>query len=112
MLLAALLIILFDRLGFGLWGVIGPLWFYILATGFTFPCIQGLALSRHGAQAGTAASLLGASTFGFAGAISPIVGLLGQGTAVPMGAMMASCMTLAIIVLWTVVRPKTVPRLL
>ena len=42
----ALLIVLFDQLGFGLWGVMVPLWFYILGTGFTFPCVQVLALAK------------------------------------------------------------------
>lgn len=110
MVTMALLIAVFDLLGFGFWGTAVPLWFYILSLGFTFPSIQVLALSRHGAQAGTAASLLGAATFGFAGIISPIVGVLG-GTAAPMGLLMASCMGLAIVVLWTVVRPKTVAPL-
>jgi DHA1 family bicyclomycin/chloramphenicol resistance-like MFS transporter len=110
-LLMAGLIILFDQLHFGLPGVILPLWFYILATGFMFPSIQVLGLARHGAQAGTAASLLGAATFGFAGLISPVVGLLGVGNATPMGVVMVSCIALAVVVLWLVVRPRTVPAI-
>ncbi|GAA3321011.1 hypothetical protein GCM10017710_49160 [Arthrobacter ramosus] len=70
---------------FGLWGVMVPLWFYILATGFMFPCVQVIALANHGAQAGTAASLLGASNFLMAGIIPPVVGWLGVSSAVPMG---------------------------
>ena len=77
MFLMALLIVIFDQAGLGLWGVLVPLWFYIMGTGFTFPCVQVLALSSHGAQAGTAASLLGAATFMTAGLISPVVGWLG-----------------------------------
>ncbi len=77
MFLMALLIVIFDQLGFGLWGVMVPLWFYILGAGFTFPCVQVLALAKHGAQAGTAASLLGAATFLMAGLVSPVVGWLG-----------------------------------
>jgi DHA1 family bicyclomycin/chloramphenicol resistance-like MFS transporter len=110
-LLMAGLIILFDQLHFGLPGVIVPLWFYILATGFMFPSIQVLGLARHGAQAGTAASLLGAATFGFAGLVSPVVGLLGVGNATPMGVVMVSCIALAVVVLWLVVRPRTVPAI-
>lgn len=109
MLAMACLIMIFDRLGFGLWGLVLPLWFYILATGLTFPCIQALALAKHGAQAGTAASLLGAVNFGMAGLISPIVGLLGVASAAPMGLVMAACMSVAIATLWLLVRPHTVP---
>lgn len=110
MVAMGLLIGLFDAMGWGFWGTAVPLWFYLMSVGFTFPCIQTLALAPHGSQAGTAASLLGAATFGFAGAMTPVVGLLG-GTAAPMGLLMAACMALAVIVLWTVVRPRTVPPL-
>lgn len=105
-----LLIALFDWLDFGFWGTVVPLWFYIMSVGFTFPCIQALALARHGNQAGTAASLLGAATFGFAGAMTPVVGLF-SGAAAPMGLLIASAIGVAIVVLWTVVRPRTVPPL-
>nr|WP_124092502.1 multidrug effflux MFS transporter [Arthrobacter ulcerisalmonis] len=111
MFLMSLLIVLFDVLGFGLWGVLVPLWFYILGTGFMFPCVQVLALASHGAQAGTAASLLGASTFLAAGLISPVVGWLGLESATPMGALQAACILVAMAALWLIVRPRTVPAI-
>lgn len=104
------LIAIFDWAGFGFWGTAVPLWFYIMSFGFTIPCIQALALGRHGNQPGTAASLLGAATFGFAGAMTPVVGLF-SGAAAPMGLLMSACIGVAIIVLWTIVRPRTVPPL-
>lgn len=109
--LSAAAIVVFDSLGFGLIGILVPLWFFIAACGFSFPCTQVLALANHGSEAGTAASLLGALNFGLAGAISPIVGLFGISNAVPMGAIMGCTALLSIIVLWTVVRPWTVPAL-
>jgi DHA1 family bicyclomycin/chloramphenicol resistance-like MFS transporter len=111
MFFMALLIVVFDQLGFGLWGILVPLWFYILGTGFTFPSVQVLALANHGAQAGTAASLLGAATFLLAGIISPLVGALGVDSATPMGAVQAGCILLAAAALWLVVRPRTVPSI-
>lgn len=111
MFLMALLIVIFDQLGFGLWGILVPLWFYILGTGFTFPSVQVLALANHGAQAGTAASLLGAATFLLAGIISPLVGALGVDSATPMGTVQAGCILLAAAALWLVVRPRTVPSI-
>ncbi|WP_346924562.1 multidrug effflux MFS transporter [uncultured Arthrobacter sp.] len=109
MFLMAVLIVVFDQLGFGLWGVMVPLWFYILGAGFTFPCVQVLALAKHGAQAGTAASLLGAATFLMAGLVSPVAGWFGVSSATPMGAVQAVCIFLAAAALWLVVRPRTVP---
>jgi DHA1 family bicyclomycin/chloramphenicol resistance-like MFS transporter len=107
----ATLIVVFDQLGFGLWGVLVPLWFYILGTGFMFPCVQVLALAGHAGQAGTAASLLGFSTFMMAGLISPVVGWLGITSAAPMGAVQGACILLAMAALWLVVRPRTVPSI-
>lgn len=111
MFLMAVLIVVFDQLGLGLWGVMVPLWFYILGTGFTFPCVQVLALSKHGAQAGTAASLLGAATFMMAGIVSPVVGWFGEISATVMGGVQATSILLAIAVLWLIVRPRTVPSI-
>lgn len=111
LVLAASTIVLLDSLGAGLVGILIPLWFFIFACGFTFPATQVLALANHGSEAGTAASLLGALNFGLAGLISPIVGLFHIDNAIPMGTIMAITAAVSIVVLWTVVRPWTVPAL-
>lgn len=111
MFVSASTIVVLGQAGAGLWGTVIPLWFFIAACGFTFPCVQVLALNGHGHEAGTAASLLGALNFGIAGAISPVVGLLGTSSAVPMGAVMAICALVSIASLWIIVRPRTVPEL-
>ncbi len=111
LLLSALAIVIVDALGGGLVGILIPLFFFIMSCGFAFPCNQVLALANHGSEAGTAASLLGAVNFGLAGLISPIVGIFGISSAVPMGAVMACTSTVSILVLWIVVRPRTVPAL-
>jgi DHA1 family bicyclomycin/chloramphenicol resistance-like MFS transporter len=104
-------IMAFDASGAGLWGILIPLWFFILACGFAFPAVQVLALAHHGAEAGTAASLLGALNFGLAGAISPLVGLFGVGSAIPMAVVMGGAAVVAIVSVWALVRPSTVPAL-
>jgi DHA1 family bicyclomycin/chloramphenicol resistance-like MFS transporter len=111
MVLMATLIVALDLFHVGLWGILIPLWFYICATGFMFPCVQVLSLANHGAQAGTAASLLGASQFMMAGIVPPVVGWLGVKSAVPMGSVMAVCIIGAIVALWLVVRPRSVPSI-
>jgi DHA1 family bicyclomycin/chloramphenicol resistance-like MFS transporter len=111
MFLSSVLIVVLDQSHAGIWGTVIPLWFFISACGFGFPCVQVLALNGHGHEAGTAASLLGALNFGTAGIISPIVGILGVGSAAPMGAVMAVCALISIASLWFVVRPRTVPEL-
>ena len=107
----AVAIMVLDSGGAGFWGTAIPLWIYILACGFAFPAVQVLALAHHGAEAGTAASLLGALNFGLAGLISPLIGLMGVGSAVPMAFVMVLAAVVAIAALWLLVRPKTVPPL-
>ncbi|WP_438854200.1 multidrug effflux MFS transporter [Agromyces sp. M3QZ16-3] len=107
----AIAIVVLDSSGAGFWGTAIPLWIYITACGFTFPAVQVLALAHHGAEAGTAASLLGALNFGLAGAISPLIGLFGIHNAVPMASFMLGAAIIAIASVWLLVRPKTVPAL-
>ncbi|MDO7880998.1 multidrug effflux MFS transporter [Antiquaquibacter soli] len=111
LVLSASTIVVLDTIGAGLLGILIPLWFFIFACGFTFPATQVLALANHGSEAGTAASLLGALNFGLAGLISPIVGLFHIDNAIPMASIMAITASVSIVVLWTVVRPWTVPAL-
>lgn len=107
----AVAIMVLDSSGAGFWGTAIPLWIYILACGFSFPAVQVLALAHHGAEAGTAASLLGALNFGLAGLISPLIGLMGVGSAVPMAIVMVAAAVIAIAALWLLIRPRTVPPL-
>ncbi|MCP2032022.1 DHA1 family bicyclomycin/chloramphenicol resistance-like MFS transporter [Okibacterium sp. HSC-33S16] len=109
--LAALTIIVLTESGGGFLGVLIPLFFFIMAAGFGFPTVQVLALVNHGHEAGTAASLLGALNFGLAGLISPIVGVLGMDSAVPMASVMLVTALVSIASLWFIVRPRSVPAL-
>src|SRR5690606_29003708 len=103
-----------DLVGAGFWGTVIPLWLFMTACGFTFPCVQVLALDRHGKAAGTAASVLGASNNGVAAIISPAVGLISAGsgiTATTMATVMVGCAVIAVLALWLIVRPRTVEML-
>jgi MFS transporter, DHA1 family, multidrug resistance protein len=114
LLLASSAIIVLDQLGTGVWGIMIPLFIFMTACGFTMPCVQVLALDRHGKAAGTAASLIGATNFGVAGLISPIVGWVAHDagiTATTMAAVMVGCAVIGVLSLWLVVRPRTVARL-
>lgn len=111
LLMSGIAIVVLDQADAGMWGTIVPLFFFITACGFGFPMVQVLALAGHGKEAGTAASLLGAFNFGLAGLLSPIVGIFGIANATPMGAAMAVAAAVAVLSLWLVVRPWTVPAL-
>jgi DHA1 family bicyclomycin/chloramphenicol resistance-like MFS transporter len=92
----------------GLVGLLIPLLLVLAAVGFVLPNAPALALSRHGETAGTAAALLGAVQFGVGALAAPIVGVLGN-TATGMAIVVAIGMAGAIVVLWTVVRPRSLP---
>ncbi|MET0736371.1 MAG: multidrug effflux MFS transporter [Microbacterium sp.] len=114
LVLAGSAIIVTDQLGLGLWGTIVPLFVFMTACGFTFPCVQVLALDRHGKAAGTAQSIVGATNFGVAGIISPLVGWIAADagiTATTMASVMVGCAVIGVLALWLIVRPRTVERL-
>jgi DHA1 family bicyclomycin/chloramphenicol resistance-like MFS transporter len=69
------------------------------------------ALAPHGAEAGTAAALLGAINFGLASLSAPLIGIFGTESAIPMGLVMAGALTVATILLWIVVRPLRARRI-
>lgn len=93
-------------LDLGLWPVVACTFVFLTFAGLSFPCIQVTALAPHGSEAGTAAALLGAVNFGLAGLAGPIVGSFGTATAIPMGLSMGITLTVAVVLLWIVVRPQ------
>jgi DHA1 family bicyclomycin/chloramphenicol resistance-like MFS transporter len=71
--------------------------------------VQVLGLLRHGAEAGTAASLLGSANFGLAALVPVLVGLLGAAAASSIGIVAATAGLVAAAALLLLVRPRTVP---
>lgn len=111
LLVSGAAIIVTDQLGLGMWGTVVPLFLFITSCGFTFPCVQVLALDRHGKAAGTAQSVIGATNFGVAGVISPVVGWVAGSagiTATTMASVMVGCAVVGVLALWLLVRPRTV----
>lgn len=92
-------------LDLGLAPLVASTFVFLSCAGLSFPCIQVTALAPHGAEAGTAAALLGAINFGLASLSAPIVGVFGTETAIPMGLGMGILLTVATALLWIVVRP-------
>jgi len=98
-------------LDLGLAPVVAGTFVFLSGAGLSFPCIQVTALAPHGAEAGTAAALLGAINFGFASIAAPVVGAFGTATAVPMGLAMGIALTVATVLLWVIVRPLRAQRI-
>jgi DHA1 family bicyclomycin/chloramphenicol resistance-like MFS transporter len=82
----------------GLAALLVVLWLILFMVNFVPPNASALALTRHGAIAGTAAAVIGATQSGVAGVVSPLSGMLG-GDAVAMAAVMLASAVGALLVL-------------
>lgn len=75
----------------GFAGLLVPLFFCVASVGFVVPNTMVLAMAPHGPVAGTASALLGTVQFGLGAAAGAAVSTLNNGTAVPLGAVIATC---------------------
>lgn len=76
------------------------------STGFLFPNITALAMAPQGRVAGSASALMGTMQFGLGGIAGTSVGLLYNGTAIPMAAVLALCSVFGYTMLRVVAREK------
>ncbi|QSQ21497.1 multidrug effflux MFS transporter [Pyxidicoccus parkwayensis] len=79
----------------GLWGLAGALFLFVSTLGLVGPNSAAIALERHAAHAGLASALLGALQFTAAATASWAVSALDDGTALPMGGVVAGAAALA-----------------
>ena len=98
----AVCLLVLMLLGVGGWfAFLAPLFFVLSGAGLSFPNAPAIALNRHGESAGTAAAMLGAAQFMIGGSVAPLVGLLDNGTPMPMSAIMVGTTGVATILLLT-----------
>jgi DHA1 family bicyclomycin/chloramphenicol resistance-like MFS transporter len=75
----------------GLPGLLLSLFVYIASLGFVLPNVTAAALAPQGRNAGSASAMLGTVQFGAGAVVGMLLGALGNGTAVPMAALIAAC---------------------
>jgi DHA1 family bicyclomycin/chloramphenicol resistance-like MFS transporter len=100
-----LLTLLFTATHAGLAPLVVGLLVAIAPVGMIYPNATALALAKYPARAGTAAALVGFGQFVVGGMMSPLVGVAGSGSALPMGILMAS-LSLAGLFVAVVVAPR------
>jgi len=89
---AGLVLLLNAYTGFGGFaGVLVPLFCFIACHGFVMPSTTALAMAPHGQVAGSASALLGTVQFVLGATAGTLVGAFGNGTAVPLAAVIAGC---------------------
>ncbi|MEU5425516.1 Bcr/CflA family multidrug efflux MFS transporter [Streptomyces olivoreticuli] len=75
------------------------------AMGLAMPNTNAQALMRSRDAAGSASALLGTSTFALGAVASPLVGIAGEGTAVPMAVVQVACAVAAVVSFLVLCRP-------
>ena len=81
----------------GLAGIVLPVMVYVACLGLTGPNSNALALAHFPRSAGTANAMAGALRFSIGAATAAFVGLLHDGTAMPMAMVMAGCGILSVV---------------
>ncbi|MFF0742622.1 Bcr/CflA family multidrug efflux MFS transporter [Streptomyces sp. NPDC004111] len=89
----------------GLWPVAGGLFVLMSAMGLIMPSTNTQALMRTPHAAGSASALLGTSSFLVGAVASPLVGIAGEATAVPMAVVQLVCALLAVVCFTALCRP-------
>ncbi len=79
-----------------LWPLLVPLFICIASLGCIMPNTSACAMAGQGARAGSASALLGCIQFGVAAGAASLVGVLHDGTAMPMAIVISVCGVLAV----------------
>ena len=82
-----------------IYSTIGLIFLFLSCQGFSFPNSSALSLAPFTREAGSASALMGALQMGFGALASALVGLINNGTTLPMTGVMASCALLGLIIL-------------
>jgi DHA1 family bicyclomycin/chloramphenicol resistance-like MFS transporter len=92
--------------GLGLPWLVGSLFVMVASLGMVFPNAMAIALAEHGAQAGTASSVLGLLQYVVGALVAPMVGIAGEDTAVPLGVVAFCASASAVLVFVLMVRHR------
>ncbi|GBG11528.1 putative Bcr/CflA family drug resistance efflux transporter [Paenibacillus agaridevorans] len=95
--LGAIILMAAVLLDLGLPMVIAGFFFVVSSIGITSATTTSLALQDQGRSAGSASALLGMLSFVFGGIAAPLVGLGGEGTALPLAIVMMALIAGAVV---------------
>jgi MFS transporter, DHA1 family, multidrug resistance protein len=92
---------------FGLAGLLLPIFVCVAGAGFIFPNSAAAAMAPHGQVAGRASAMLGTLSLAVGASSGILVGILQNGTALPMAGVMALCTLAALTVFQTMANRPT-----
>jgi DHA1 family bicyclomycin/chloramphenicol resistance-like MFS transporter len=87
-----------------LFALVIPLFFFVASIGITSTAAFPLAMESQGHMAGSAAALLGLIPFLLGAVVSPLVGIAGEDTAIPLGVIILLTSTMALLSYFLLVR--------
>lgn len=90
--------------GAGLGGVLPPMFCVVSSIGIVSATGSSLAMQEQGANAGSAAALIGVPQMLTGAIVAPLVGIGGSHTSTPMGVTIAVCALGAVVCYWVLVR--------
>lgn len=96
-LLGSSLFIISVLLDLPLWLVMIALFMVVSSVGVVGPTSFSLGMERHGKIAGAASAFLGILPFGGGALVSPLTGIAGDHTAIPMGIVILVCSALSLL---------------
>lgn len=99
-----LLLAVFAELSF--WLLIVALFLVVSSVGMVNTTSFSLGMQRQGKAAGSASAFLGILPFAGGALVSPLVGIAGDHTAVPMAIVIFACSVLALVLYWSLARNK------
>lgn len=89
-----------------LFALVIPLFFFVAAIGITSTAAFPLAMESQGHMAGSAAALLGVIPFLLGAVVSPLVGIAGEDTAVPLGVIILFTSAAAMLAYFFLIRSR------
>ncbi|HWL13593.1 MAG TPA: Bcr/CflA family multidrug efflux MFS transporter [Ureibacillus sp.] len=95
---AGMVLYMMILLDLGLLGILIPLFFVVSSVGLVAPSSTSLAMQRQGRNAGSASAVIGLAQMGLGAIATPLVGLGGSLTAIPMGLVIAISTLCAVII--------------
>ena len=101
-----LLVVIWQQLP--LWAMATALFFIVSSVGAVSTTAFSIAMNRQGNAAGSASAFLGLVPFIGGAIVSPLVGIAGEASAVPMGFIIMTCTTSSLILYYVANVGKTV----
>lgn len=83
----------------GLYSTVVLIFAFLSCQGFSFPNASALSMAPFSREAGSASALMGAIQMGLGALASAMVGVLANGTALPMTGVMAACAVIGLLIL-------------